>query len=361
MAGSAPLSGETCRAARALERWIWGLTAGLLLLALAEGLGAERSAFLALVAALPHLPLLAGPVLGLILGLVRRSRRAVVLCLGLAFWILLWSGLNLPLGGSSGPVRATLAVATFNLHELTFGAPAIRSVLEESQAEVLCLQEWRPDRALEPICPGGRAGWHVASCGQMVVLSRYPILSWRACDLADLEGLRRPALVARLDAPGGPVTVVNLHLPVLFHPRWARFGLVRATARVVASQELRQVHAETLSDLFASLEPPVLLVGDFNGSLRDPAVRRIQGQHVDAFQAAGWGFGYTFASFLPLVRIDHVLAPGDWTVQSVRVVSRRASDHRALTVCLGRPEAGRVWEEARRGRTVGNQRRDRRT
>ncbi len=350
MAGSAPLPGKTDGAA--VERWAWGMAAGLGLLAGAESLGAGHSAFLALVAALPHLPLLAGPLLGLAWSLVRRCRRAVVLYLGLTAWILPWSGLNLPLVGASGPERVTLEVATFNLHELTFGASAIREALEEAQAEVLCLQEWPPGQDLEAICPGGRSGWHVATCGQMVILSRHRILSWRAWDLADLEGLHRPALVARLDTPGGPVTVVNLHLPVLFHPRWLRFGLAGATARVAASQGLRRAHAENLNRLLPSLDPPVLLVGDFNGSLRDPAVRRVQGEHVDAFQAAGWGFGYTFASFLPLVRIDHVLAPGDWTVQSARVLSRRASDHRPLTVRLGRPEARVVWEESVQGTTV---------
>jgi endonuclease/exonuclease/phosphatase (EEP) superfamily protein YafD len=106
---------------------------------------------------------------------------------------------------------------------------------------------------------------------------------------------------------------------------------------VVASQKLRQVHAEKLLGLLPILEPPVLLVGDFNGSLGDPVVRRIQGARLDAFQVGGWGFGYTFASDLPLVRIDHVLAPDDWTVESARVLARSASDHRALVVRLGRP------------------------
>ncbi len=313
------------------------MAAGLALLWLAESLGAGRSPFLALVAALPHLPLVLGPLLGLALSLARRSLRAAAVCSLLAAWVLLWSGLNLPLAGPPPPAHASLSLATFNIHELTFGSLAIRRVLEESQAEVLCLQEWRPDQAIEEICPGGRAGWNIAASGQMVVLSRRPILYCRELQLSDPEGLSRPALVVRLEAPGGPVTVVDLHLPVLFHPRWARHGVAGIPSRVVASQNLRQVNAEKLLGLLPILEPPVLLVGDFNGSLRDPVVRRIQGARLDAFQVGGWGFGYTFASDLPLVRIDHVLAPDDWTVESARVLARSASDHRALVVRLGRP------------------------
>ena len=334
ISGSLPWAGKA-RLPRA-ERLAL-LTAGLLgLLWLVETLGAERSALLALSTSVPHLPLVGLLGLASLGAAARRARRAGLLYAALALGSAFWSGLNVPLGPV--PTEAPrLRLATFNLHGLSQGAPAVRRALEETGAEVICLQEVYSWNLQEEIYPGGPSGWHVAQAGELAILSRYPLLDWREIELSDPSVVSRPALAARVALPGGPVTVLDVHWSLLFHPLWLSQGLATLPPRLDLNARLRELQADRLLEAVPKLEQPVLMAGDFNGCTRDPAFRKVARGRLDAFRAAGWGFGYTFAADLPVIRIDHVLVPGDWTVGSARVLGALASDHRPLVATLHPP------------------------
>lgn len=91
-------------------------------------------------------------------------------------------------------------------------------------------------------------------------------------------------------------------------------------------QVRRLVEAETL---------PVLLVGDFNSTVHHWEHRFLARGLQNAFTRRGVGWGATYHSRLPLVRIDHILAGPQWTIVSARVPAAHAySDHRPLTARL---------------------------
>ena len=83
-----------------------------------------------------------------------------------------------------------------------------------------------------------------------------------------------------------------------------------------------------------------LLLGDFNGTLDNRAIRDILARgYVDAADATGSGLRPTFPVGAPIlpITIDHVLVPPAFGVHRVHVHEVRDSDHRALIAELVLP------------------------
>nr|WP_024285877.1 endonuclease/exonuclease/phosphatase family protein [Cellulomonas sp. KRMCY2] len=155
----------------------------------------------------------------------------------------------------------------------------------------------------------------------IALLSRFPVRSWRTLALPHLPGLvpavfpgsHRPrlvldeprvAVVAVIEVPGGPLTVVATHLSHI--PWWS---------------------AVQLRHLVRLLRPeprPVVLLGDLNLPGARPA--RITGWRPLAAAP-------TFPATEPRRQLDHVLASGDVTAQADgRAMDLGLSDHRAVAV-----------------------------
>lgn len=153
----------------------------------------------------------------------------------------------------------------------------------------------------------------------VALVSRYPVLAW---DVVRLPALRvrvplvvagprlviatdepRVAVVARIDAPVGPVTVVSTHLSFL--PFWNVVQL-RRLLRAVSDEE------------------PVVLMGDLN--MRPRLAAPATGMRTLAA-------GATFPAWAPSTQIDHILARGGlWARSAARVSRLPVSDHCALSV-----------------------------
>ena len=115
----------------------------------------------------------------------------------------------------------------------------------------------------------------------------------------------RVAVVAEVDAPGGPLTVVTTHLSFL---PWSNGRQLR---RLVRSLD--------------STPRPLVLVGDLN--MAPPRARRITGMTPLATHL-------TFPSDGPRRQIDHVLADGPLRAVASRAEQMPVSDHRPLVVDL---------------------------
>ncbi|MFC4555243.1 endonuclease/exonuclease/phosphatase family protein [Georgenia faecalis] len=169
----------------------------------------------------------------------------------------------------------------------------------------------------------GATGDHqpnAASYG-VALLSRYPVTSWSVLKLPALRGRvpvvfpgrrrlnmvldePRVALVAVVEAPGGPMTVVSTHLT--FIPGWGPVQLRRLVYRL------------------ADLPRPAVLMGDLNLVGSRPA------------QVTGWhtlAEGLTFPVADPNRQLDHILADGPLRPTSDSLsIDTGVSDHRALVV-----------------------------
>ena len=156
----------------------------------------------------------------------------------------------------------------------------------------------------------------------VALLSRYPVTTWDVIRLPPMPGrtpyrwpgaLRptlvadepRVAVVAVVDTPGGPLTVVTTHLSFL---PWSSGRQLRRLVRGLAGADR-----------------PMLLVGDLN--MAPPRARRITGMTPLATHL-------TFPSDQAHRQIDHVLSDGPLRAVASRAEAMPVSDHRPLVVDL---------------------------
>lgn len=156
----------------------------------------------------------------------------------------------------------------------------------------------------------------------IALLSRHPVRGWRVVRLAPVptrvpmrfKGQRWPvlvrdeprvAVVADIDSPAGPVTVVNTHLS--FIDWWNR-------------RQLRHLVASVADE-----RGPLVLVGDLN--MEPERAGRLTGMRAAASVP-------TFPADAPTQQIDHVLLRGPVTAVGGEALQLPVSDHQALRVEL---------------------------
>ena len=84
--------------------------------------------------------------------------------------------------------------------------------------------------------------------------------------------------------------------------------------------------AEVLREMDAAPVRSVAL-GDFNDNPLSYTYFRLIRGRKDSFVKAGKGFGATYRSFWPLLRIDYILCPPELEAVSYQVKRVRYSDH----------------------------------
>jgi endonuclease/exonuclease/phosphatase (EEP) superfamily protein YafD len=277
------------------------------------------------------LPLLAMAVL------VRRDGRAA-LCLAVPL---------LTLGFEYGPsfvpeppveTARSVRVMTANLRAHNAEAEAVAAAILESASggpDLIAFQELGADIAA-PL--GGRlAATHPYQAFHpneeifgMGVASRYPIVESlpprMGPDTCDCQQIT-------IDIDGRLLSLINVHfgLPEIEYTRLWRLPLPVGFESQHQEQNVRQVLA-----LVESIPGPLLLVGDFNVSDRQPFYRELSHRLGDAHRSAGWGLGYTFPSsfhklrnlpLVPFIRIDYVFYDQAFASRAARSVRLPGSDH----------------------------------
>ncbi len=202
--------------------------------------------------------------------------------------------------------------------------PAIVATLEGLGSDVICLQEvWSDDDTNQADSIAGQLGLHAAVSAPAgdglrlgnAILSRHPITDTTVHRLPGAEGKRanRTALVARIDAPFGELTMVSTHLAYRFDESALRSEQLAEICRIVAGERGDPEHAF-----------PPIVCGDLNAVPTSDEIRRMTGEsppHIDAmvftdaWAAVGDGPGHTWDSENPHLedttwprrRLDYVL------------------------------------------------------
>jgi endonuclease/exonuclease/phosphatase (EEP) superfamily protein YafD len=132
---------------------------------------------------------------------------------------------------------------------------------------------------------------------------------------------------------GSSVEVVNVHLQsaatdLRFWNRrtWTAHRVNRAHRNRELSLTLQIL--EKTNPRFPNT--PTILGGDFNSAATDVVHRLLDRDFVDAFPAVGTGWGDTFHSRLPILRIDQIYATRHFNPVRCRTVTTRHSDHRMV-------------------------------
>lgn len=242
-----------------------------------------------------------------------------------------WRAL-LPGGGGEGALR----VVSFNAAGETWAAERLIARVAEWRPQAVAVQECT-DRVAEAL--GRLSGWTQRRDGQLCLLSRFPVRSAEVMDRSRFDLVRdagiggtSAAVRYTLDAPGGPVQLVNLHLET---PRKGLEGVLRNdNSRVEANAIARGIESRVVARWAVQGQIPLVVAGDFNLPVESRIYRESWGAFTNAFSRAGRGFGFTRFNGWIRVRIDHVLAGPGWRVERAFVGPEVGSDHRPVVADL---------------------------
>lgn len=279
--------------------------------------------------------------------LVRRSHMRGLL-LAVLLPSLFFAGRYVQLRRSAPAEEGALKVISYNVGLFAHGssgsdrlvlADSVSRWLRVQDADLICLQEfWLPanmsmDSWLQKHFPGYKAEYYVfpGSRGAFgnVTLSRRPV---SGKGVTHFEKSTNLALWTDVRLEGATVRVYNCHFEsynISLSGLIKRDGAVEETERKMRrsiTERPKQV-AEVLRGVD---QAPVrsLVLGDFNDSpLSYTYFRLLQGRR-DAFSEAGKGFGATYRTLWPLLRIDYILYPSkDLDIVSYTSPHVKYSDH----------------------------------
>lgn len=261
--------------------------------------------------ALPWLGLVV-PALAIAAIATRRRRAWLIAGLPLLAWLMVMGPLLLPLAGDSAAHagEGELTVASQNVQARSGTAAASALALADRGADVIALEELDGEAregAAEALAESHPFSYAVGTVG---VWSKYPIVNEQPLELG--LGWNR-ALAADLETPAGLVSVYVVHAASLRPGEQSdRDEMLTELAEVVARDENERV----------------VVAGDFNATVTDPALRALQ-RTVSEPNQSGLSLGFTWPNDMPVARIDHIFQRGLGASESV-VLPAGASDHLAV-------------------------------
>jgi vancomycin resistance protein VanJ len=345
------------------SRWPWRLAALYLVAVVAAGTVArglaERTWWSTLLLYAPQVLYLAPAPPLLLLAAWRRDGRALLLLLAAAGFVggpLM--GYNLPGGGAfANPEalagRPRVRVLTYNIRGAAEGFAPISREVRRLRPDVVVFTEawgWGREARLARELAAEFRGWHSVQGGDVYLASRWPLRERRA-ELMGVESAThatsgRRKVRARVAAPFAEFDVVGAHFYTAMHGESLLDQRHRLPEYLAAAARVRRDQARDVVRWATAPGRPAIVAGDFNTPPAGLVYGELTGSFRDAFAEAGLGWGYTYPSRLPVVRIDYVLHSGEWRTVTARVGAGDGSDHLAVFAELAYVGRGQdmAWE-----------------
>ena len=234
--------------------------------------------------------------------------------------------------------RVSLRVMTFNIRYGADGIEEIAGIIRSQKPDVVCLQETLgytdyPDPI--PLLQTRLRDYpFMARTTEVATFSRLPIVSQFSHSMPFPSS--RAMLQTDVDVRGQIFTVYNAHIGMepaddadkaflQSQPRALQLG---------GSTRTRQKQVRLILETVRKTTTPFVVCGDFNIPPRGLIYRALSSELTDSFKVAGWGFGHSFHTSAPLLRIDYIWTAPQLRVLNARVLKVRASDHRPYIVDL---------------------------
>ena len=312
------------------------------------------------------LPVVAIVVLGLILlmAIFRQWRSVAILFAALC---LSWPTLRLitPLNifdPKPDPDKVQLKVMTMNVTEFNWQNPDVhpsknmRYILDQD-ADIVVIQEglvyfsYEQLATVQPMLEElyKKYPYRKEHFFDVGILSKYPFTEVKSPAI-NQDSINYFIKAWDVDAPGGELRVVSMHLSSL---RFTINDSQRLDSMNVPSDRKRRVKSvvnkldygfkthvrqvEAMRQLLDETEGDVLVMGDMNDTPGSYAYRTLCGDDLlDAWAEAGRGPVYTFHAHHLYVKIDHIFYRGDIKVLSCRCDKEGESDHYPLVATFER-------------------------
>jgi endonuclease/exonuclease/phosphatase family metal-dependent hydrolase len=251
-------------------------------------------------------------------------------------------GFVLPWFSGKSADEPVVRVLSYNVNSGHGGYDKVAEEIEGYSPDIVFLQECA--FGIERIAELLKVRYdNVLVSSQFLLATRYPVVSSFDPEKLPHEGrLRSPRFVQYLvETPIGRIAFYNVH------PVSPRFGLYRIrgaglrreilsgrlfagenTNTLLSDSALRGEQVEAFSRYAEQEHDPVVIAGDTNLPGLSVYLHRHLSRYQDGFNAAGWGFGYTFpADKTPWMRIDRILASDQLRFVDFQVCRSRVSDH----------------------------------
>jgi endonuclease/exonuclease/phosphatase (EEP) superfamily protein YafD len=268
------------------------------------------------------------------LAILTRSRRtALILLLPLCFFTVEYGRQFLPNWQPVAANAARVRLLTWNTHSAADGRGEFQALIHQLQPDYVAIQEvnLRLVRLFKETLNAAypyQVYNATSSDGGLALFSRFPLQ--QVATPVRLLGCQ--CMTVESELAGRPVTFIVAHI-------W-RPDLGYTSYRGLASfngfnTRYQTVVFDQLVERIATVDGPLVVLGDLNTSERQPNYHRLRAYLEDAYAAAGWGMGYTFPanshlhgwSIPPLVRIDHILINRAWQARTAWSSQLPTSDH----------------------------------
>jgi vancomycin resistance protein VanJ len=283
-----------------------------------------------------------------VLLLALRRRRALWSQL-VAAWLVLFPLMGLTLAGwpsSPDDPKKTLRVLSYNGNFLYGGADAVAAQILALAPDIAVLQQTYADDTLRAKLAASYSV--LASDGEFFIASRYPLRSQsRPASFQYGDRVRTTRSIRyELDTNLGRIALHSVH-PISPSDqimqvrngglrRAIRSGMLFSLARRPETEHdtgLRRRQIAAVARLAEREKLPVILAGDTNLPQLSAALSELA-QFQDGFAEVGSGFGYTFPTKFPWMRIDRIFASEQLRFLDFEVGATRASDHHCVVATL---------------------------
>lgn len=222
--------------------------------------------------------------------------------------------------------KPVIRVITMNCALFKYDNPAVD--IAAWQPDVVLLQDAFPDqvRQISDVLYRGLGDYRAHQTNG--VITRWKIQR----EVRNPDPAQRDEQVSILLPGGGEIEVVNVHLRTAATDLrlWQKLAWVtHRNNRLLRIKEL-SLTQQILEQTTKFPNTPTILGGDFNAPASDIVHRQLARDFVDAFAAAGTGWGDTFQRRFPILRIDHIYATRHFTPVRCRAETTRHSDHRMV-------------------------------
>ncbi|MES2922144.1 MAG: endonuclease/exonuclease/phosphatase family protein [Verrucomicrobiota bacterium] len=220
--------------------------------------------------------------------------------------------------------KAVIRVVTLNSSFFTYGNPS--QDLSVWRPDIVLLQDILPHqvRQIADVLYDGHGDYRALQTNGVVTRGTINLEVRNAAQ-------RDQQLTVVLDGKT-KIEIVNVHLATAATDLrlWQRSAWIsHRNNRVIRQRELALTQ-QVLEQTTKFPNTPTIFGGDFNAPATDIVHRQLARDFVDAFAAAGTGWGDTFQRRFPILRIDHIYATRHFTPVRCSVVTTRNSDHRMV-------------------------------
>jgi len=226
------------------------------------------------------------------------------------------------------PPQQNLKILTYNINFIMAEPQAIANYINESDADIICLQETHPRWEIflkahtEKIYPYARFNT-AGGAGGLAIISKYPI--GHTSYIPPKSGWF-PAMQSELITNLGLIHIMNIHL----QPPLSDKGKLTPWSYLKSSRN----HKKDLSHFISRTDPsrPHIIMGDFNEDNL-----RLKGFNDALSIYDSKSYTWSGTPIPPLVikkRLDHILFNKHFKCTGAKVADISASDHRPVIAVL---------------------------